>query len=134
MKSRGVYETPGGTLLHVARRALESLTLDREVRSLCDSLVPRYAEMIYNGFWYAPEREALQTLIDHTQQSVTGAVRLRLYKGSVSVLGRRSARSLFDPRYATFEKDTVYRQNDADGFIRLNALRLKIAAAASGRK
>ncbi len=126
MKSRGVYETPGGTLLHVARRALESLTLDREVLHLRDSLVPRYAEMIYYGFWYAPERELLQGFMDACQREVTGAVRLRLYKGNATVIGRRSPRSLYRPDFATFEADAVYRQRDAEGFIRLNALRLKI--------
>jgi len=126
MKSRGVYETPGGTILHVARRALESLTLDREVLHLRDGLVPRYAEMIYYGFWFAPERRALQTLMDECAQDVTGTVRLGLYKGNVTVVGRRSPRSLYRPDFATFEADTVYRQRDAEGFINLNALRLKI--------
>jgi argininosuccinate synthase len=126
MKSRGVYETPGGTILHVARRALESLTLDREVLHLRDSLVPRYAEMIYYGFWFTPEREALQGLMDDCQRDVTGTVRLRLYKGNASVAGRRSPRSLYRTDFATFETDTVYRQRDAEGFIALNALRLKI--------
>jgi argininosuccinate synthase len=126
MKSRGVYETPGGTILHVGRRALESLTLDREVLHLRDSLVPRYAEMIYYGFWFAPERRALQTLMDDCAQDVTGTVRLRLYKGNVTVAGRRSPRSLYRTDFATFEADTVYRQRDAEGFINLNALRLKI--------
>ena len=128
MKSRGVYETPGGTILHVARRALESLTLDREVLHLRDSLVPRYAEMIYYGFWFAPERVVLQTLMDECQRDVTGTVRLKLYKGNATVAGRRSARSLYRQDFATFEADTVYRQRDAEGFIRLNALRLKIRA------
>jgi argininosuccinate synthase len=128
MKSRGVYETPGGTLLHAARRALESLTLDREVLHLRDSLVPRYAEMIYYGFWYAPERELLQGLMDDCARDVTGTVRLRLYKGSATVAGRRSPRSLYRTDFATFEADTVYRQRDAEGFINLNALRLKIRA------
>jgi argininosuccinate synthase len=128
MKSRGVYETPGGTILHVARRALESLTLDREVLHLRDSLVPRYAEMIYYGFWYAPEREALQGLVDDCARDVTGTVRLKLYKGTVTVAGRRSPRSLYRTDFATFETDSVYRQRDAEGFINLNALRLKIRA------
>ena len=128
MKSRGVYETPGGTILHVARRALESLTLDREILHLRDSLVPRYAEMIYNGFWFAPERHALQGFMDECQQDVSGTVRLKLYKGNVSVTGRRSARSLYRTDFATFEADTVYRQRDAEGFINLNALRLRIRA------
>src|SRR5438874_438150 len=126
MKSRGVYETPGGTILHVAHRALESLTLDREVLHLRDGLVPRYAEMIYYGFWFAPERRALQTLMDECAQDVTGTVRLKLYKGNVTVAGRRSPRSLYRTDFATFEADTVYRQRDAEGFINLNALRLKI--------
>ena len=128
MKSRGVYETPGGTVLHVARRALESLTLDREVLHLRDSLVTRYAEMIYYGFWFSPERRMLQTLMDECQRDVTGAVRLRLYKGNVTVAGRRSPRSLYRTDFATFEADTVYRQRDAEGFINLNALRLRIRA------
>jgi argininosuccinate synthase len=128
MKSRGVYETPGGTILHVAHRALESLALDREVLHLRDSLVPRYAEMVYYGFWFSPEREALQQLVDRVQQDVTGTVRLRLYKGNVVVTGRRSPRSLYRPDFATFEADRVYRQKDAEGFINLNALRLRIRA------
>jgi argininosuccinate synthase len=126
MKSRGVYETPGGTILHVARRALESLTLDREVLHLRDSLIPRYAEMIYYGFWFAPERRALQGFMDECQHDVTGTVRLKLYKGAVTVAGRRSPRSLYRTDFATFEADTVYRQRDAEGFINLNALRLRI--------
>ena len=128
MKSRGVYETPGGTILHVARRALESLTLDREVLHLRDSLVSRYAEMIYYGFWYSPERQALQGLMDECQRDVTGTVRLRLYKGNLTVAGRRSPRSLYRTDFATFETDSVYRQRDAEGFINLNALRLRIRA------
>ncbi|HLE44154.1 MAG TPA: argininosuccinate synthase [Methylomirabilota bacterium] len=128
MKSRGVYETPGGTILHVAHRALESLTLDRELLHLRDSLVPRYAEMVYYGYWYAPEREALQRFMDEAQQDVTGTVRLKLYKGNVTVAGRRSPRSLYRQDIATFEADSVYRQKDAEGFIRLNALRLRIRA------
>jgi argininosuccinate synthase len=128
MKSRGVYETPGGTILHAARRALEALTLDREVLHLRDSLVPRYAEMLYYGFWYSPERQALQTFMDECQRDVTGTVRIRLYKGGVAVAGRRSPRSLYRPDYATFEADRVYRQRDAEGFITLNALRLRIRA------
>jgi argininosuccinate synthase len=126
MKSRGVYETPGGTILHVARRALESLTLDRELLHLRDSLVPRYAEMIYYGYWFAPERRALQTFMDECALDVTGTVRLKLYKGNVTVTGRRSPRSLYRTDFATFEADSVYRQRDAEGFINLNALRLKI--------
>ena len=128
MKSRGVYETPGGTILHVARRALESITLDREVLHLRDSLIPRYAEMIYYGFWFAPERQLLQSLVDECAHDVTGTVRLRLYKGNVTVTGRRSPRSLYRNDFATFEADSVYRQRDAEGFINLNALRLKIRA------
>jgi argininosuccinate synthase len=128
MKSRGVYETPGGAILHVARRALESLTLDREVLHLRDSLVTRYAEMIYYGFWFSPERLLLQSLVDECARDVIGTVRLRLYKGTVTVTGRRSPRSLYRTDFATFEADTVYRQRDAEGFINLNALRLKIRA------
>jgi len=128
MKSRGVYETPGGTILHVARRAVESLTLDREVLHLRDSLVPRYAEMIYYGFWFSPERRALQGFMDEVARDVTGTVRLTLYKGNVTVAGRRSPRSLYRADFATFEADAVYRQRDAEGFINLNALRLKIRA------
>jgi argininosuccinate synthase len=128
MKSRGVYETPGGTILHVAHRALESLTLDREVLHLRDSLIPRYAEMIYYGYWYAPEREALQTFMDEAQRDVTGTVRLKLYKGNVAVAGRRSPRSLYREDVVTFEADSVYHQKDAEGFIRLSGLRLRIRA------
>jgi argininosuccinate synthase len=128
MKSRGVYETPGGTILHAARRAVESLTLDREVLHLRDSLVTRYAEMVYYGFWYSPEREALQALMDDCQRDVTGTVRLKLYKGNVTVAGRRSPRTLYRNDFATFETDSVYRQRDAEGFINLHALRLRIRA------
>jgi argininosuccinate synthase len=128
MKSRGVYETPGGTILHVARRALESLTLDREMLHLRDSLVTRYAEMVYYGFWFSPERVALQTLMDECQRDVAGTARLKLYKGNVTVTGRRSAKSLYRQDFATFEADSVYEQRDAEGFIHLNALRLKIRA------
>ena len=134
MKSRGCYETPGGTILLKAHRAIESLTLDREVAHLKDELMPRYARLIYNGYWWSPERKALQALIDETQQPVNGAVRLKLYKGSVTVLGRRSPDSLFDESMATFEDDRgAYNQDDASGFIRLNALRLRLAARL-GRK
>ena len=126
MKSRGVYETPGGTILHVAHRALESITMDREVLRLRDSLSPRYAEMIYYGYWFAPEREVLQKTIDSAQNNVTGRVRLKLYKGNVIVAGRKSEQSLYDPKVATFEQDDVYHQADAEGFIRLNALRLRL--------
>jgi argininosuccinate synthase len=127
MKSRGVYETPGGTVLLHAHRAIESLTLDREAAHLKDELMPRYAELIYNGFWFAPEREALQALIDQTQHAVTGTARLKLYKGNVIVTGRKAPNSLYDQSVATFEADTVYDQRDAAGFIKLNALRLRIA-------
>jgi argininosuccinate synthase len=126
MKSRGVYETPGGTILHVAHRGLESLTMDREVLHLRDSLIPRYAELIYYGYWYAPEREMLQRTMDEAQQDVSGTVRVKLYKGSCTVVGRKSPRSLYRLDMATFEEDDVYRQKDAEGFIRLNALRLAI--------
>lgn len=126
MKSRGVYETPGGTILRAAHIAMESITLDREVMHLRDGLMPRYAEMIYNGFWFSPERELMQKLIDETQQQVTGVVRLSLYKGNCSVLGRKSDYSLYSQDFATFEDDAVYRQGDAEGFIKLNALRLRI--------
>ena len=128
MKSRGVYETPGGTILHVAHRALESLTLDREVLHLRDSLIPRYAEMVYYGYWFAPERQMLQTAIDDAQRTVSGTVRLKLYKGNVMIAGRKSLHSLYRTDIATFEEDSVYQQSDAEGFIRLNALRLKIRA------
>lgn len=129
MKSRGCYETPGGTLLLKAHRALESLTLDREVAHLKDELMPRYASLIYNGYWWSPERRMLQTMIDASQQHVNGQVRLKLYKGNVSVVGRASPDSLFDARIATFEDDRgAYDQKDAAGFIRLNALRMRIAA------
>jgi argininosuccinate synthase len=127
MKSRGVYETPGGTVLLHAHRAIESLTLDREAAHLKDELMPRYAELIYNGFWFAPEREALQALIDQTQKAVTGTARLKLYKGNVIVTGRKAPNSLYDQSVATFEADTVYDQRDAAGFIKLNALRLRLA-------
>ena len=127
MKSRGVYETPGGTIVRVAHQAMESITMDREVMHLRDGLVPRYTEMLYYGYWFAPERVALQALIDESQKDVTGVVRLKLYKGNCMVVGRKSEKSLYDPEVATFEEDEVYDQRDADGFIRLNALRLKIA-------
>mgnify|MGYP005862804447 FL=1 len=135
MKSRGVYETPGGTILEEAHRAVESITLDREVMHLRDSLVPRYAEMIYNGYWFAPERIALQALIDDTQKTVNGKARIKLYKGHCRVVGRDSATdSLFNVEFATFEADEVYNQADAEGFIKLNALRLRIAAMQRGKK
>lgn len=131
MKSRGCYETPGGTILLRAHRAIESITLDRESAHLKDDLMPRYAELIYNGYWWSPERRALQALINETQRSVNGVVRLKLYKGNVEIIGRRSeSDSLFDPSIATFEDDAgAYDQKDANGFIRLNALRLRIVAA-----
>ncbi len=125
MKSRGVYETPGGTILYIAHRAIESLTLDREVLKMRDSLIPTYAAQIYNGFWYAPERIELQKWMDNIQKPVTGTVRLKLYKGNVTVVGRKSPNSLFREDLATFEKDSVYHQKDAEGFIKLQALRLK---------
>ena len=136
MKSRGCYETPGGTILLKAHRAIESITLDREVAHLKDDLMPRYASMIYNGYWWSPERLALQTLIDHTQKTVNGWVRLKLYKGNVIVAGRDSKTdSLFDPNIATFEDDKgAYDQKDAAGFIKLNALRLRIAANLQHKK
>jgi argininosuccinate synthase len=132
MKSRGVYETPGGTVLLVAHRALESITLDRGAAHLKDELMPRYAELIYNGFWFAPEREMLQALIDRSQQHVAGRVRLKLYKGGVMVVGRQSPHSLYDDALATFEADTVYDQRDAEGFIKLNALRLRVLGRSRG--
>jgi len=132
MKSRGVYETPGGTILHVAHRALESLTLDREVLHLRDSLIPRYAEMVYYGYWFSPERQMLQTAMDDAQRQVSGTARLKLYKGNVIVAGRKSPHSLYRTDIATFEEDSVYRQADAEGFIRLNALRLKIRKRVEG--
>ena len=125
IKSRGVYETPGGTILHLGHRAVESITLDREVLHIRDGLIPRYAEIVYNGFWFSPERTALQTLIDEIQEPVTGEARIVLFKGSAAVTGRRSPNSLYDPGTATFEADDVYRQADAEGFISLNALRIR---------
>lgn len=127
MKSRGCYETPGGSILLKAHRAIESLTLDREEAHLKDELMPRYASLIYNGYWFSREREALQALIDKTQENVEGEVKLKLYKGNVIVTGRRSSKSLFDEAYSTFEEDEVYNQGDAQGFIKLNALRFIIA-------
>jgi len=126
MKSRGVYETPGGTILHAAHRGIESLTLDRGAGHLKDELMPRYAELIYNGFWFSPERRMLQALIDESQKHVEGTVRLKLYKGSVRVVGRKSPRSLYSLAHVTFEADQVYDQRDAAGFIKLNALRLRL--------
>ncbi|HLW26752.1 MAG TPA: argininosuccinate synthase [Kiloniellales bacterium] len=126
MKSRGVYETPGGTVLLAAHRGIEQLTLDRGAMHLKDELMPRYAELIYNGFWFSPEREMLQAAIDKSQEHVEGTVRLKLYKGSVSVVGRKSSKSLYSQEHVTFEEDTVYDQRDAEGFIKLNALRLRL--------
>jgi argininosuccinate synthase len=128
MKSRGVYETPGGTILRMAHRDLETITLDREVMRIRDSLIPRYAELIYNGFWFSPERELLQNTMDETQKTVNGTVRLKLYKGNCMAVGRKSEQSLYQESFATFEEDEVYNQGDATGFIRLNGLRLKIHA------
>ena len=128
MKSRGVYETPGGTILHAAHRGIESLCLDRGAMHLKDEVMPRYAELIYNGFWFSPEREMLQALIDKSQEKVEGRVRLKLYKGAVSVVGRKSPNSLYSQAHVTFEEDAVYDQRDAEGFIKLNALRLRLAA------
>jgi len=126
MKSRGVYETPGGTILYIAHRAIESITMDREVMHFRDSLIPKISELIYYGYWFSPEMEVLKKTIDETQKDVTGTVRLKLYKGNCIVIGRKSEKSLYHGGFATFEKDTVYNQKDAEGFIRLNALRLRI--------
>jgi len=126
MKSRGVYETPGGTILHIAHRAMESVTMDREVMHFRDGLIPKIAELIYYGYWFSPEMEVLKKTIDEMQKDVTGTVRLKLYKGNCTVIGRKSEKSLYHGAFATFEKDTVYNQKDAEGFIRLNALRLRI--------
>ena len=133
IKSRGVYETPGGTILHIARRAVQSITLDREVTHLQDSLMPKYAEMVYYGYWFAPERIALQKMIDEIQKDVTGTVRLKLYKGNCLIVGRKAPRSLYNPKLATFEAESVYNQKDAEGFIKLNALRLKANRSLRGR-
>jgi argininosuccinate synthase len=132
MKSRGIYETPGGTILIAAHRAVESITLDRGEAHLKDELMPRYAELIYNGFWWSPERLAIQTMIDQVSQNVSGEVRLKLFKGSVSVVGRKSSKSLYRHDYVTFEEDSVYNQRDAEGFIKLNALRMRLAKMARG--
>ncbi|MBU6156460.1 MAG: argininosuccinate synthase [Alphaproteobacteria bacterium] len=129
MKSRGVYETPGGTILHAAHRGIESITLDRGAAHLKDELMPKYAELVYYGFWFSPEREMLQALIDKSQEYVTGTVRMKLYKGNATVVGRSSPYSLYRQDYVTFEKDSVYNQKDAEGFIKLNALRLRLLAA-----
>ena len=129
MKSRGIYETPGGTILHVAHRAIESITLDREAMHLKESLMPRYAELVYYGFWFSPEREMIQALADRSQGKVSGTVRLKLYKGNVTVIGRASPYSLYSDALVTFEDDRgAYDQKDAEGFIRLNALRLRTLA------
>jgi argininosuccinate synthase len=135
MKSRGVYETPGGAMLHYAHRQMESLTMDREVMHQRDALIPKYAALVYNGFWYAPERHALQAYVEESQQNVTGTVRVKLYKGNIMVAGRKSAVSLYNPHIATMEADPTkaYNQDDATGFIRLNGLRLKVAAKVCGK-
>ncbi len=134
MKSRGIYETPGGTILLEAHRGIEQITLDRGAAHLKDELMPRYAELIYNGFWFSPEREMLQALIDHSQEKVTGNVRLKLYKGSATCVGRESPYSLYSEEHVTFEKDSVYDQRDATGFIKLNALRLRLLNKDRARK
>ena len=135
MKGRGVYETPGGAILHFAHRQMETLTMDREVMHLRDSLIPKYSELVYNGFWFSPEREALQALVTETQRNVTGVVRLKLYKGNIIVIGRKSPKSLYDPKIATMEGEkSAYDQGDATGFIRLNALRLRLRGLRSGKK
>jgi argininosuccinate synthase len=127
MKSRGMYETPGGTILHAAHRAIEQLTLDRGAAHLKDELMPRYAELLYNGFWFSPEREMLQAAIDHSQAKVDGEVRMKLYKGATHITGRRSTNSLYSEKVVTFEDDAgAYDQRDAEGFIKLNALRLRL--------
>ena len=132
MKSRGIYETPGGTVLIAAHRGIESITLDRGEAHLKDELMPRYAELIYNGFWWSPERQAIQTMIDQVSQNVSGTVRLKLFKGNVAVVGRKSPKSLYRLDYVTFEEDGVYNQRDAEGFIKLNALRMRLAKMARG--
>jgi len=134
IKSRGVYESPGVTMLMHGHRAVEQLTLDREVLHLRDSLIPRYAEMVYNGFWFAPEREALQALVDRAQEGVSGVARLKLYKGGVWIAGRRSSRSLYDPSLASFEEAGGYQQADAEGFIRLAGLRLKALSRVDSKR
>ncbi|HCS77578.1 MAG TPA: argininosuccinate synthase [Syntrophaceae bacterium] len=134
MKSRGVYETPGGTVLWAAHRAVESITMDREVMFMRDSLIPKYAQLAYNGFWYAPEMKTLQAYIDATQENVTGTARIKLYKGNCMVVGRKSPYSLYSEAFATFEKDEVYNQKDAIGFIRLNGLRLRIQKMMKNKK
>jgi argininosuccinate synthase len=133
MKSRGIYETPGGTILHVAHRGIEQITLDRGAGHLKDELMPKYAELIYYGFWYSPEREMLQAAIDKSQENVTGTVRLKLYKGNTTVVGRKSPKSLYSMQHVTFEDDEgAYNQRDAEGFIKLNALRLRLRGLGQG--
>jgi len=134
MKSRGVYETPGGAILHFAHRQMESITMDREVMHLRDSLIPRYSELVYYGYWFSPERFALQALVTESQQNVSGSVRLKLYKGNIITAGRKSSVSLYNPHIATMEADPTkaYNQDDATGFIRLNGLRLRVAAQVHG--
>ena len=134
MKSRGVYETPGGAVLWAAHRAVESITMDREVMIMRDSLIPKYAQLVYNGFWYSPEMRSLQTYIDATQENVTGTARMKLYKGNCIVVGRKSPQSLYSEAFATFEKDQVYNQQDATGFIRLNGLRLRIQSILKNKR
>jgi argininosuccinate synthase len=136
MKSRGVYETPGGAILHFAHRQMETLTMDREVMHLRDGLIPRYAELVYYGYWFAPERLALQALVTESQRNVTGTVRVKLYKGNLMVGGRKSPVSLYNPAIATMEADptSAYNQDDATGFIRLNSLRLKVAARVASKR
>ena len=134
MKSRGVYETPGGSILHYAHRQMESLTMDREVMHQRDALIPKYAELVYNGFWYAPERLALQAYVEESQRNVSGTVRVKLYKGGIYVAGRKSKHSLYNPHIATMEADPTkaYNQDDATGFIRLNGLRLRVNSTVNG--
>jgi argininosuccinate synthase len=136
MKSRGVYETPGGAILHFAHRQMESLTMDREVMHLRDSLIPKYSELVYNGFWFAPEREAIQALVTESQKHVTGTVRVKLYKGGIHAAGVKSPLSLYNPHIATMEADPTqaYNQDDATGFIRLNGLRLRVASGVHAGK
>ena len=134
MKARGCYETPGGTIMLKAHRAIESICLDREEAHMKDGMIPKYAELIYNGFWFSPEREMLQAAIDTTQKYVQGSVKLKLYKGNVEVVGRESDMSLYSEEHSTFEEDEVYNQKDAEGFIRLNALRRIIAGKKRGNK
>jgi argininosuccinate synthase len=134
MKSRGVYETPGGTIWLTAKRAVESITLDREASHLRDELMPRYSKLIYNGFWFSPEREAMQAAIDYIQTTVSGVARLKLYKGNVITVGRKAKNSLYSMEHVTFEEDTVYDQRDAEGFIKLNALRLRLNAYSNRHK